>query len=159
MASPPVLANGYSGFLFIYRYLCQLILMTLWGFVYLFVLVKFKMLWCHRSDFQCDRLSRDLKAWFSKAWKVEVCSIGTLYVVFSFLLQSLQLSHFMLVREPMRKEWKKDKHRTRIYLLMQSNIDFVILWVQQFLKLCQYLFQLTGAERSNESLNNKLNNG
>ena len=146
MASPPVIANSYSGFLLIYRYLYHLILMTGWGFfVYLFVLVKTKMLWCHRSNFQCDSLSRDLKAWFCKIWKVEVCSFGTWHVVFTFFFQSLQLSHCMIVREPMRKVWKKDKYMTSIDLIMQSNIDFATSQIQQVLQLCQYHFQFTGA--------------
>ena len=147
MTSPLVLANSYSSFLFIYRCFCQLILMARWGFfVYLFVFVKTKMLWCQRSNFQCERLSRDLKVWISKAWKVEVCSIGTWHVVFTFFLQSLQLSHCMVVGEPMRKKWKKDKHTRRIYQMMQSNIDFVILWMQQVLQLCHWCrFKFTGA--------------
>ena len=38
-----------------------------------------------------------------------------------FFLPSLQLSHCMIIREPMRKQRKKDKHRTWICLIMQFS--------------------------------------
>ena len=45
----------------------------------------------------------------------------------------------------LESQWEKNERKTNIYRMMQSDIDFVILWMQQVLQLCQYRFQFPGA--------------